>query len=294
MFEEKKMKILQTQITESLNSYISVLERDEPFFKSPFHAHPELELVYIKESFGKRIIGNTITHFEAGDMVFIGANLPHVWLSDELYYKEFSKLRAKAIVVYFNSEVFGKAFYHLAETSRLADFFQKAKRGIVINGNARKKAAQKLEKLIAKKGLDKIIGLLEILDLLSASKETEFITPETYTANIHTTENDRLFEVYQHIRENFKDDISLNKLAEIAHLTPQSFCRLFKKRTGRHFTEYLNEVRISSACTYLLETDWSVSEIAYSCGYKSVSYFNRLFKHVTGYNPKTYRENATS
>ena len=90
------MKLLQTQITQSPNSYISVLERDEPQFMAPFHAHPELELVWVKESHGKRIIGDKIEAFKEDDMVFIGENLPHVWLNDETYYNGQQNHKAKA------------------------------------------------------------------------------------------------------------------------------------------------------------------------------------------------------
>src|SRR5882762_7898708 len=102
------MKALQTEITNALQSYIAVIERHEPYFKSPFHYHPELELVYIKDGYGKRIIGDKLDFFGAGDMVFIGSNLPHVWLNDEIFYKGFINLTTSAIVVYFNKEVFSK------------------------------------------------------------------------------------------------------------------------------------------------------------------------------------------
>src|SRR3954471_12747987 len=102
------MKILQTEITSAHNSYISVIERNEPYFKSPFHYHPEIELVYIKESYGKRVIGDKIEPFFAGDLVLVGSNLPHVWLSDESFQQGLESTGAKSLVVYFNKEIFGE------------------------------------------------------------------------------------------------------------------------------------------------------------------------------------------
>lgn len=288
------MKILQTEITSSLNSHISLVERDETHFKSPFHYHPELELVYVKESYGKRIIGDKIEPFEAGDMVFIGSNLPHVWLNDEIFYNGFTKLKAKSIVLYFNKDVLGPAFYNLEETGRVTAFFQKAARGIRIEGKTKTTISQKLEKMLPKKGFEKILSLFEILHILSQSKDISFITTEGYSPKINNTEADRLGEVYKFVQQNFKEDISLKTVAGIASLTPQSFCRLFKKRTNKHFVEYLNEIRISHACRYLLDTDWSISEIAYACGYKTVSNFNKLFREMVGSSPKIYRENASN
>ena len=107
------MKIVQTEISPGINSYLSLIERDDAFFKAPFHFHPEMELVYIVESFGKRIIGDTIEPFAEGDMIFIGSNLPHIWMNDEIFYKENSDLKAKAIVFYFNKNIFSKYFYNM-------------------------------------------------------------------------------------------------------------------------------------------------------------------------------------
>jgi len=285
------MKLLQTEITPGTNSYISLLERDESYFKAPFHFHPELELVYIKEGYGKRIIGDTIKPFEAGDMVFIGSNLPHVWLCDELFYKGFNHLRAKAIVLYFNKNVFDPAFYDMHESGKINDFFKKAARGFCIEGKAKELVAQKLEKLLKKKDFDRTIGLFEILHLLSVAKQNSFITSDGYT-QLKVSETDRLAAVYKYVQNHYSEDINLNTIAGIANLTPQSFCRLFKKRTNKHFIEYLNEIRISNVCRYLLDTDLSISEIAYNCGYKNLSNFNKLFKDITGINPKAYRAKA--
>jgi YesN/AraC family two-component response regulator len=284
------MKALQTEITNLLHSYIAVVERNDPYFNSPFHFHPELELVYVKESNGKRIIGDKLDAFTGGDMVFIGSNLPHVWLNEEIYYKGFTYLQARSIVVYFNKEVFSKNFYEQKESSKLNDLFIRASRGIKVIGNTQKKVAGMLEKLTKKKDFDRIIGLMEILNVLAGSKDIEYITNEGYTGTTLQTKSDRLADVYKHITTNYHNDISLDEIAKIANLSPTAFCRLFKQRTNRHFVEYLNEVRISNACKFLHETSLNVSEIAFQCGYKTLSNFNKIFKKTTGLAPKEYRQ----
>ncbi len=287
------MKILKTEITPELNSHISFLERDEPFFKAPFHFHPELELVFIKESSGKRIIGDKIEPFESGDMVFVGRNLPHVWLNDETYYQESSALRAKAIVIYFNADVLAPIFYNMEEAGLISGFFKLAERGIHISGKTKDNVSGKLEKLLLKKGLDKIIGLFEIFNTLSKSKDIRLITNETYKPEVDHAKTDRLSALYKYVQENFKSEISLRTAADLTFLTPQSFCRMFKKKTNKHFVEYVNEVRVSKACAYLLETDLPIADIAFKCGYKTISNFNKHFKEIAKTSPKTYRENIT-
>lgn len=286
------MKVLQTEISPHINSYLSLIERDEAFFKAPFHFHPEMELVYILESFGKRIIGDNIEPFGVGDMVFIGSNLPHLWMNDEIFYNGIAGLKAKAIVLYFNKNIFSPAFYEMKEAFRMNEFFQNAEKGMRIHGETKEVVAKKFKCLLQKKDFEKMMGLLEIIHLLSLSKDISFITSDGYHAQLKHAETDRLSAVYKYVKLHFKENISLGTIANISNLTPQSFCRLFKKRTGKSFVEYLNEVRVAAACKYLLDTDWSISEIAYNCGYKTVSNFNKLFKSITGTSPKIYRTNA--
>ena len=230
-----------------------------------------------------------IDPFKEDDMVFIGENLPHVWLNDETYYNGQQNHKAKAIVVYFNKNLFGSDFYELDETSNIKALFEKAKIGIKIGDETRKKIGAKLEKMLAQKDFERVIGLFEVLHLISTAKDNELITTEGYTKPVSKDGADRLASVYKYVHENFKQPISLNQVAELANLTPQSFCRLFKKRNKKKFVEYLNDMRIAQACKYLIETDWSISEVAYACGYKSVSNFNKLFKETKNCCPKAFR-----
>ena len=286
------MKALQTEISSLLHSYIGVIERNEPYFKSPFHYHPEYELVYVKESSGKRIIGDKLDTFSSGDMVFIGSNLPHVWLNDEVYHKEQSTLQAKSIVLYFNKELFSKNFYELRESAKITDLFNRASRGIKIIGDTQKQIAAKMEEITRMYDFDRIICLMQLLNILATSKDIEYITNEGYTGTTLQTKPDRLSDVYKYITTNYFNDISLEEISKIANLSPTAFCRLFKQRTNRHFVEYLNEVRISNACKFLLETNLNISEIAFQCGYKTLSNFNKIFKKTTALSPKEYRQKA--
>jgi len=283
------MKIFQTEISPGINSFLSLIERDDAFFKAPFHFHPEMELVYITESYGKRIIGDNIEPFSQEDMVFIGSNLPHVWLNDDAFYKDGFPLKARAIVLYFNKHIFSNDFYEMPEAFKLNEFFKNAEKGIRINGETKEIVVKKMTGLLIKNDFEKIIGLFEILHILSQSKDVSFITSDGYNAQLKHSETDRLSNVYKYVQRHFKDNVTLGTIANISNLTPQSFCRLFKKRTGKSFVEYLNEVRISAACKYLLDSDWSISEVAYNCGFKTVSNFNKLFKNITGHSPKNYR-----
>ena len=124
------MKPLFTQIGKTPRESLIVVRRDVPYFDTPFHFHPECELVYVINGTGKRIIGDKIEVFGPGDMIFLGPNIPHVWYSDSSFYQKDTGLHSTAIVLYFSKDIFGENFYHLEESQLLKEFFSKAERGL--------------------------------------------------------------------------------------------------------------------------------------------------------------------
>ena len=288
------MKAHYTEIYNEAQHQIIVVEKNEPYNNSPFHYHPEFELAYIKEGFGRRIIADKIDSFYAGDLVFLGPNLPHVWQNDDIFHKGFANFRSKSLAIHFKKELFSDALLQLGESSKLNELFARSARGIKIVGKTGEVVVEKMSGLNAKRGLERVISLLDILHIISLSKETEYISYKGYSGMLANHKIDRLAEVYNFVSENFSKEISLNDVAKMTSLTPPAFCRLFKKRTNRHFVSYLNDVRISKACKQLLETDLNISEIAFYCGYKTVSNFNKIFKKTIGVAPKAYREKATT
>ncbi len=288
------MKAHYTEIYSEAQDRISVVEKNEPYNNSSFHYHPEFELAYIKEGFGRRIIADKIEAFYAGDLVFLGPNVPHVWQNDEIFHKGFANFRSNSLAVHFKKDIFSDALLQLQESSKLNELFTRSVRGIKIVGKTQEVVTEKMSRLNTRKDLERIIGLLEILNIIALSKETEYISYKGYSGMLAQNKVDRLAEVYNYISENFSKEISLDDVAKMTNLTPPAFCRLFKKRTNRHFVSYLNDVRISKACKQLLETDLNISEIAFHCGYKTVSNFNKIFKKNIGVAPKAYREKATA
>jgi AraC-like DNA-binding protein len=283
------MRVIRTEIALLHNSRFSIIDRDEDTFNPAFHSHPELELVLIKEGHGRRIIGNRIDPFEKGDMVFIGSNLPHIWLNDD----NSSGHRARSVVVHFRKEIFSQEFYELKESRELARFFNLASRGIQITGATRDKVSRKLDILVTLRGFRRILLLLEVLYILATSPDCRCIADDTYNPEDKEEVTDRLSNIYKYVHNNFHKDISLKDIASITGLTPQSFCRWFKRRTNKHFFDYLNEVRIFNACEMLIGSDAPVGEIAYHCGYNTISNFNKLFKESTGLTPGQFREKSS-
>jgi AraC-like DNA-binding protein len=98
--------------------------------------------------------------------------------------------------------------------------------------------------------------------------------------------------VIQFLLENRSRPISLDETAEKANLSKEAFCRFFKLRTRKTFTQYLLQLRINDAQRLLQETDLGISEIAYRVGFENLSYFNRSFKSISGVTPMHFRKAA--
>ncbi len=288
------MRLLQTEITPFINSSLHIELRDQAYLFSPlhgrpcYHSHPELELVFILEGYGKRIIGNKVTHYETGDMVFIGPDVPHLWLSDPVFYQTNSLLRSKVIVMYINPKIFEPMLAFVAEFDGLKEMFQQASKGINIFGDTRNIISEKLIALASKTGFEKAIGLLQIMHLISISQDRNFIDNNELTAPAGLY-SDRLIDVFKFVNDNLHKSISLKQVAEVACMAIPSFCRFFRNRTKMRFSQYLVDARMTHACRLLMELDKPISEIAYMCGYNSDSHFCKVFKDHTCQSPFQYK-----
>jgi AraC-like DNA-binding protein len=283
------MVLTATNISNLYKSSLTVVNRDELYFSAEFHAHPEFELVYIEAGEGKRIVGNSVQTFQSDELTLIGPGLPHVWLSHKSK-QTGAEMRSKAIVTYFNPKIFADSFYEMQETAALQSLFARAKWGIDIKGATKDKVVLQLKKLSTATGLEKIICLLEILHTVSVSNECHCIN--TNVMETARPISGRLAEVLNYIDLNIDKNISLSAVAKMTSLTPESFCRYFKQKTGKTFVDYLQETRIHRATQSLLNTDLTSAEIAYQTGFKTASGFNKLFKKFTGYCPTEYRKAA--
>lgn len=290
------MRLFETQITPFINNFLHVESREQPYFYSPhhgqpsFHSHPEFELNYIQEGFGKRIIGNNVANYEPGDMVFTGSFVPHIWLSDPSYYKEDSSLISRCIIAYIHPKLFEPMLNHIEEMDDLKKMIEQSKRGICIHGETKKEIGKILIDLTSKTGFERVEGLLHIMFMISTCSEKSYILDDN-PASLPGTP-DRINDVIDFIKNNLNEQITLEQVADVACLTIPSFCRFFKKRTRMTFFQYLTKLRIAQACKLLIEMDKSVSYIANMCGYNSDSHFCKVFKDHIGQSPYQYKSSV--
>lgn len=261
---------------------------DYAYYPTPWHFHPEYEIVLVTESTGKRFIGDSVSDFKKHDLAFLGPNLPHLYRNDVEYYKsDDDSLRARSIVVHFLERSFGDHFLTLPETRNIRTLFSRSHYGLDVLGATRNVVIEKLYDLLQLNGFSRWLRLLEILQILSDSDELKIISKSSVVGK-NKVESDRMNKVFEFVMNNFTREITLAEVASEVNLAENSFSRYFSQRTRKSFITFLNEVRLSHASKLLQENKLSVSEICFASGYNNLSHFNRQFKNMYQVSPLAY------
>ena len=255
-----------------------------PGFAFKWHYHPEYELTLITKGTGKRLVGDSYENFESGDLVLIGPDMPHTWVSDR------SKEKISSAVVIQFSETFISTFLQLSEFTDIKKLLGSSSHGLYFPG-PNKKITDEIRQLPERKGIERMTGLLTLLQHLSRKPSMALASP--YFQAVKGMENEkRINKVCQYIQKHARETISLSKAASLIHLSPAAFCRFFKRATGKTFSDYVNDIRIGNACSLLTESDKPVSVIAFECGFESLTYFNRVFLKKKNTTPRAFRNSV--
>ncbi len=284
------MKATLIELAPYQSSSIAVKTIKQNHFTTPFHFRDYCELNYVKNSYGKRVVGDSINNFFEGDLVLMSPNLPHVWYNDPEILKEPANLTAEAVVTYFPVDILDKLTNDPIVLSKTRNLFEKAKRGLRFFGETKKKVANQLEGMTDIETLPLIIKFLEIINILLSSTEYEPLANLGYNHSYKEKDTERMNIVYKYLMMNFSNPISLEDIASIANLTPPAFCSFFRKRTQKSFTGFLNELRIGHACKLIQNQKLSIPEVCYESGYQNFTNFNKSFKKITGKTPSNYRK----
>jgi len=265
-------------------------EVNKPYFSDPWHFHPEIEILYVREGFGTRYVGDSISSFYPGDLVLVGSNTPHVWSCNSDFLNPESKLFSSAICIQFVEDFMGKSSSGISEFIIMNELLNKAKRGIQFINKTQKILAKHIKELPSRTGMDRLIGLLTILDIMSTSSDLKYLSSHDYTPGIINSEDKYRMEIiFRYVIQKFPNKIQLEEIASLVNLTPQSFCRFFKSRTTKVFSSFVNEVRIGNSCKMLIENKHNISQVCYLSGFNYLSNFNRQFKRIKGMTPSEFQ-----
>jgi len=248
-----------------------------------WHFHPEIELIYVNKGKGKRHIGNHLSYFNNSQLLLIGSNLPHNGFTDRL------TTNGSETLIQFKPDFLGAHFFDAPEMLAIQNLFKKAKKGILFGVKTKKKLGVKIEKITEKEGFKQIIILLEILHTLSKSDDYTILNADGFAMEAQAQDSAKIDKIFKFVNQNFQKHISLEEISDLVSMTIPAFCRFFKKATNKTFTKFVNEIRIVHSTKLLSESEMSITDICFQCGFNNFSHFNKLFKEFTGNPASKYR-----
>ncbi|QCX37659.1 helix-turn-helix domain-containing protein [Aureibaculum algae] len=262
-----------------------VFDRVKDDFDFPIHFHPEYELNFIHNGKGvRRVVGDSLEEIDDLELVLVGPNLSHGW---ELYHCD--KKDIHEITIQFHDDLFDSKMLSRRIFKPIKDLFNRANHGILFSKKITQDLMPRILKLSKIDSIDYFLELISILHDLANSRNQRLLS--TYISQNENFENSKkIKKVYEYVQANFERKITLNEISELANMSAVSFNRFIKKRTGKTFVEYTNDTRISYATRWLIETDLSIGEIAFKCGFNNIANFNRVFKKVKDCTPSEYKE----
>jgi AraC-like DNA-binding protein len=254
-----------------------------------WHYHPEFELIWILRSHGTRFVGDNIEAYRAGDLALIGPNLPHCWHDEP----EGDEEKPEVIVVQFRPETFGGGLLDLPEFEPIKRLLRASKCGLHVEGETATLVQRQMRSLMQKKGMARLIDLLDILrQLAEADNDLRYLASLDYhiTNDITEVNRQRIELIHRHIRQNLGSEINQADVARLIGLTPPAFSRFFRRATGQTFVGFVNILRINEVCRKMTESNECITNIAMNCGYNNIANFNRQFLALKGMNPTQFRE----
>lgn len=250
-------KVITEESHTSEKDCFYMVDREKEAFTYPLHKHEAMELNFVENCDGaRRIVGD------------------------------------HEITIQFPPDLFNEQFLQRNQLSSIRALFQNAKRGIAFELNTIMELYEKIKAITqSQPGFYRMLKLMEILYELSMQENYTLLASRSFSNVKNTPESIRVRKVEEHIDQNFKQEIRLKTLSDIAGMTPAAFSRYFRMKTGKTVSDYIIDIRLGHAARQLIDTTNSVADICYDCGFNNISNFNRIFKKKKGCSPTAFREN---
>ena len=276
------MKVQPFQIVKPLNENLIVqIDKGKDFYNT-LHQHNEIQISLIEKGFGKLIVGDSVHQFRDGDIFAIGSNCPHLFKTEK------AQGHVQMVTLFFTKDTFGKEFFGLSDLSEIRPFFISVQEGFQLV-SSQNEIAQLFKAFPEASKTTRVYLFIELLQqLVLADKKS--LTSFTYPKEIGSLAGNRMQVIFDYVLHNFENEVRLESVSNLIHMTPNAFCKFFKQRTNKTFFQFLIELRIEHASQLLRnKLDLSIAEISERSGFKSISNFNRKFKAFKGVIPSQYK-----
>lgn len=265
-----------------------VIERRKADFNYPIHTHKEFEINYIENARGAhRVVGDSIEEIGDYELVMISnENLEHGWRNHNLV-----PGNIREVTIQFSGDWLSEKLLVKDQFATINHMLKNGNKGLCFSLAAILKVRSLINSLTCEqKGFYSVIAFLSLLYEMSLATDSRTLS-SSYFANADTNvQSRRIRLVDDYIKKNYMRELTLGEVAQLAHMSEGAFSRFFSQHTGRSFTDYLIDVRIGMVARMLIDTNKTVAEICYACGYNNISNFNRIFKKKKGRTPHEFRE----
>lgn len=252
-------------------------------------SHKVFKVTLILEGKGSLVIFDRVVSYKKGDVFLFGVNSPSVFLNSEKEENEQEFRNPKTISLLCNQDKIENSLENVHEAYRIKKLLEQIDYGIKASKACSKQLGVCLNKINNSKGVKKLLLFLKILHLISKDNGAKYLSSKAFPKRMNIDVNAKITTVYSYIKENYHHKISLEQVAEKANMSPNAFCRFFKDKSKKTFSQYLIEIRIGNACALLYDQDITIENSCYSSGYNSLSNFHKHFKRVIGMSPSEYR-----
>ncbi len=282
------MNIYQEITPLSTPDVFVVIDSSNNGFDYPIHNHPEYELNLIMGMSGTRIVGDSIERYTDYDLVLLGPYLYHKWDGDVQLQNNGQPYRV--ITIQFGMGLMGGQFFQKEQFGKIRKLLQDSSEGIKFRGKTLQEAMNIMMNLTEDKGFTNVIEFLQLLDLLSQSSETCYLSSVGFSSKVLSNHSNRIQMAYSYILKHYaKINLKIGDVARQVNMSDSAFSHFFQKYAFRSFTQFLVDIRIGHACKLLLDTDETIGQISYESGFNNLANFNRLFKKYRHCTPVEFR-----
>lgn len=266
-----------------------IADRRKKEFAYPIHNHDAYELNFVENANGvRRIVGDSSEVIGDYDLVLITSpDLEHVWEQHKCVSQN-----VREITIQFKFGLGDDDFFEKNPFSNIRHMLNEARKGLCFPLATIVKVYEKLDRMSSiTDGFEALMQFLDILNILSRSEGARALATTSYAKVTIEDDSRRILKVKNYINENYMYELKLATLADLANMSPSAFSRFFKLHTGRTLSDYIIDIRMGFATRLLLDTNDTIAEVGFNCGYNNLSNFNRIFKRKKGCSPSEFREN---
>jgi AraC-like DNA-binding protein len=257
-----------------------------PYRTVRWHFHPEYEIHLIVATTGKMFVGDHISSFVPGNLVLLGPNLPHNWVSDV---PEGETIAQRNLVLQFGQEFVSHCVGSFPEWRQVEALLADARRGVQFDAQASAAIQPLFLELLDARGLRRLVLFMSMLEVLVNTEAREMLASPAYQADPGGFASSRINHALSYIGKNLSNDLRESDLAQLAGQSVSAFSRYFRRHTGLPFVQYVNRLRINLACQLLTDDALSVTDVCFKAGFNNLSNFNRQFLAVKGMAPSKFR-----